>query len=226
MSTQVKPGFMLSVIPFSGFYYIAHDDALDRALEQCFSADSGDPYPGLVSRAFDLVQWDKVKARYAAEYAEAFAKEFGIVGAEFESMTSPRFYNFETDRVFMLIPLGEVARMHSETPRETLAQVAAEMFTSRSGFISFYSPDVSDWGDLCEWDHNQVYALVSAFVLHRRDGEEFDQWAELALVEDLSSNGNLDNWLFEHADTAAMNRLGRVCDYLRQREDRANRVGV
>lgn len=209
----------LSVIPFSGFYNSIHDSELDRALETMFSDDSGNPNDGLVSRAFDLVRWQRVHAAYAAHYAAAFIEEFEITGAAFESMTSPREYNFETDRVFITLPESEVTRILSVTPRETLDNVAREMFTSRSGFCSFYSPDVDDWGAVATWDHNQVYALLSAYVLHKREGEEFDSWAEYGLMEDCSGNGYLDNWLGEHS-REGMARLWNVCDYLRTRAER------
>lgn len=210
----------LSVIPFSGFYNSLHDSELDHALEMMFSDDSGNPNDGLVSRAFDLVQWQRVHAAYAAHYAAAFIEEFGIEGAAFESMTSPREYNFETDRVFITLPESEVTRILSVTPRETLDAVAAEMFTSRSGFISHYSPDVDSWGPVAEWDHNQCFALLSAYVLHMRDGEAFDIWAEYSIMEHCSCNGYLDEWLSESADPG-LKRLWNISDYLRKRESRA-----
>lgn len=209
----------LSVIPFAGLYNSIHDSELDRALEQMFSDESGNPNDGLVSRAFNLVKWDDVQRAYAKAYAESFCEEFEIKGAAFESMTSPREYNFTTDRVFITLPESEVTRILSVTPRATLDDVAREMFTSRSGFISHYSPDVDAWGPLEEWDHNQCFALLSAYVLHMRDGEAFDSWAEYSIMEHCSCNGYLDNWLGENAEDG-MRRLWNVCDYLRAREAR------
>lgn len=210
---------MLAVIPFSGFYNSLHSSELDRALEMMFSGASGNPNDGLVSRAFDLVQWRSVHAAYAAHYAAAFCEEFEIKGAAFESMTSPREYNFTTDRVFITLPESEVTRILSVTPRATLDDVAREMFTSRSGFISHYSPDVDSWGPLEGWDHNQCFALLSAYVLHMRDGDAFDMWAEYSIMEDCSCNGYLDNWIGEHS-REGMARLWNVCDYLRTRAER------
>lgn len=209
----------LSVIPFSGFYNSIHDDELGRALEQMFSDGSGNPYDGLVSRAFNLVQWQKVHAAYAAHYAAAFCAEFEIQGGAFESMTSPREYNFETDRIFITLPESEVSRILAVTPRDILDNVAREMFTSRSGFISYYPPDVDSWGPVAEWDHNQCFALLSAYVLHMRDGEAFDVWAEYSIMEYCSCNGYLDEWLSESADPK-LERLWNISEYLRKRESR------
>lgn len=214
-----------TLIPFSGFYESIHDSEIDRALEQEFSDSSGNANDGLVSRAFDWVNWRAVHVAYAKAYAEQFSEEFEILGLEFESLQSPREYNFTTDRVFVNIPDSEVIRILAETPRTTLDAVAAEWFTSRSGFSSFYSPDVDGWGDLATWDHNQLGALVAAYVLHRREGERFDMWAEYSLCEDFGSNGDLSNWLFTDCKPELL-RIAKVGDYLRQREDRAWRVGV
>lgn len=206
-------------IPFSGFYESLHDSELDNTLERMFSDEDGNAIEGLVSRAFDAVQWRAVHIAYAKGYAESFAQEFEIAGLTFESLQSPREYNFTTDRIFVNVPADEMARILSVTPRETLDSVAAEMFTSRSGFMSHYSPDVKDWGDSAIWDHNQWGALIRAYVLHMRDGEEFDSWAEHSMMEDDFCNGAVDNWLFEDA-TPEFKRVDRVHAYLRQRAER------
>jgi hypothetical protein len=203
-------------IPFSGFYYSLHDSELDLALEQEFSDSNGNENPGLTSRAFDCVNWRAVHVEYSKAYAEAFAEEFEIQGLQFESLQSPREYNFTTDRIFVNIPAEEIERIYTETPRATLESVAAEWFTSRSGFSSFYSPNVDDWGDLSTWDHNQLGALIAAYVLHRRGGEPFDEYS---LCEDFRCNGYLSNWLFSDCQPE-LHRIARVGDYLRQREER------
>lgn len=206
-------------IPFSGFYESLHDSELDTTLERMFSDDNGDAIDGLVSRAYDAVQWRAVHTAYAKSYAERFAHEFEIAGLAFESLQSPREYNFTTDRIFVDVPADEMARILSVTPRERLDAVAAEMFTSRSGFMSFYSPDVDDWGDSSDWDHNQWGAVLRAYVLHMRDGEEFDSWAEYSLMEDDFCNGACDEWMFADA-TPEFRRIDRVHAYLRQRGER------
>ena len=103
---------------------------------------------------------------------------------------SPREYNFTTDRIFIKLPAKEIRRIHKATEPEVLAEVAAEEFTSRSGFISFYSPDVESWGPLKTWDHNQRYCLLTAYARQEEPG-----FAEASLVEDYNCNGDIDNWL-------------------------------
>lgn len=208
---------MLTTIPFSGFYCTMHEDALDRAVEQMFSdRDTGcHPYTGLIDRAQWDCKWSGVMQDYAKEYAEQFAREFGI-DMTFDSMESPKFYNFTTDRVFCAISESEVARLLKETPADVLKKTAADMFTSRDGFSSFYSPDVSDWGWTNEWDHNQVGCLVAAFVSSIRP--DFDQYAELSLMEDAECNGYIWNWIDENTPT--IDRLYKVFNYLELRAER------
>jgi len=207
---------MLTLIPFSGFYQSAHDAEIDRALDLMLSDESGDAFPGLVDHAW-RGDFRHIHDAYAAAYAARFLSEFGIVG-EFESMQSPREYNFTTDRLFCIVPDAEMARILTETPRETLDACAAEWFTSRSGFISSYSPDVDDWGPLADWDHNQCGCLMAAYVIHKRDGEPFGGWEEAELMEDWFSNGNAENALCE---CPVLLRLANIASYLRKRQDRA-----
>lgn len=215
---------MLTVIPFSGFYHSLHDSELDRGLESMFSDSSGNGIDGLISRAFDLIDWTKAQTDYAREYADRFAREFDIEGLTFESLQSPREYNFTTDRIFVEIPRAAWARIIRKTSREHLDNVAREMFTSRSGFISFYSPDWRKWGKFSAWDHNQRLAMIAAYVLTVRDGEPFDQWAEYGLMENAICNGEIDSILCDSVESGridSMRRLWNVADYLRRREERS-----
>lgn len=208
---------MLTTIPFSGFYCTLHESALDQTLEQMFSdRDTGcNVYSGLVDRAQWECHWGDVMRKYAEDYAGRFADELGIKMA-FESMTSPKEYNFTTDRIFCHIPLDECKRLLAETPSDTLDKVVADTFTSRDGFISFYQPEVAAWGDISEWDYNQIGALVDAYVQHINP--DFDQYAEYALMEDAMCNGHIDQWICEN--TPDIGRLHRVFDYLETRAER------
>lgn len=91
------------------------------------------------------------------------------IGMTFESMDSPREYNFSTDRVYGLIPLKVMRELFRRSKAEghaTLAAVVAERFTSYNGFISSYRSNLGDWlaeaGRLQDWDHNQLGTLLIA----------------------------------------------------------------
>lgn len=208
---------MITTIPFSGFYYSIHEDSLDRAVEQMFSdRDTGcNPYTGLIDRAHCECRWHGVMQDYAKEYAEQFAREFAI-DLTFESMESPKFYNFTTDRIFCTISEGEARRLLDAVPEDDFAKAARDTFTSRDGFSSFYSPDPDDWGDLETWDHNQLGCLVAAYV--ETIEPEFDQYREYALMEDAECNGELWDWI--STNTPTIDRLYKVFNYLEQRAER------
>lgn len=209
---------MLTIIPFSGFYNSLHDAQINDALRMSFAdrATGCETNEGLLNRFYDRADFGIVYEKYARAYAGAFADKFHIE-LEFDSLSSPREYNFKTDRIFCTIDESEVRRILSLTPIGTLRTVAEEWFKSRSGFISFYSPDIADWGDVSEWDHNQIGALISAYVKHSSN-DEFDGYAEVDLMEKVSCNGYLENWLYECNPDAA--RLYRIRDYLQDRAER------
>lgn len=223
---------MLAVIPFSGFYYSVHDDALDQALAQMFWDDNGNINDGLLSRAFDMVNWTGVHNAYAKDYTENFGLHFKLPSLKFESLSSPREYNFTTDRIFVEISTDEVRRIFSEVPRLELRIKAEEMFTSRSGFTSYYDPDYSTWGGVEDWDHNQLLCLLTTMADVDDicpSGDDFDSWAQFALMEDDQCNGRFDTILedamcVDHKEEA--NRLWNISYYLRQRGERKWRMAA
>lgn len=85
----------------------------------------------------------------------------------FESMDSPREYNFTTDRLYAHVPLAIMRHLFKQSKAEkhaTLADVIAERFTSRDGFISHYSRHLADWLEkpFADWDHNEFGTLLVA----------------------------------------------------------------
>ena len=207
---------MLTTIPFSGFYCSLHDSALDSALESIFSDDSGDVRQEIMRHVFDATDWRMVHNAYAAGYAAAFAPEFNLP-LQFESMESPREYNFSTDIIYCTISDEDAARLFYTCDKALLGKIARETFTSRDGFASFYDPDFTKWGDILTWDSNQLGALIRAHVTDQNP--DFDQWAEFDLMESAQCNGRLENWIFE-SNPEALNRLSGINRYLNKREAR------
>lgn len=207
---------MLTTIPFSGFYYSLHDSALDSALESIFSDDNGEKRDSIFYAAQDATDWRMVQNRYAAEYAASFAREFNLP-LQFESMKSPREYNFSTDIIYCTINAEGAAWLFDTRDKALLDKVARETFTSRDGFVSFYEPDFTSWGDILTWDHNQLGALIRAHVAEQNP--DFDAWAEYELMEAAQCNGAIDNWIFE-SNPEKLNRLANINSYLNEREGR------
>lgn len=178
---------LLTRLPFEGFYNSIYSDAVDQAEArwveyECDPHDkereAGQPEAlrlnetelhDLLFRHTDYSACYHLIARW---YVEGFSRVAGEaldldLGLAFESMDSPREYNFSTDRVYAHVPLKVVRALFKASKAEdhaTLKRAIAESFTSRSGFISHYSNDIEDWVSkpLTDWDHNELCTLIEA----------------------------------------------------------------
>jgi hypothetical protein len=185
---------MLSVnIPFSGFYYslwsqsvydelqqvvdYAKEDAdyLARTLAPLAGVPAGDiPWDELREALDDCATYRRAYEHLAEAYAEEFASWLAdtlgrsAVAFEWEEMVSPRYYNFETDRLFARFSLTDLQtvydRLRADAP-ELLDDTIRARHTSYDGFHSFYSNAADEWHEkpLDEWDHNELGTLVRAW---------------------------------------------------------------
>lgn len=168
MTTQEKAQSV--ALPwFPGFYGTELEAVIDQELEQ--QAEYGGEE---LETVFDRYNFQAGMVSIAQEWVEAFARRANV-RLQFEQMEGPKEYNFRTDRAFALIDPEEVKRIEPAKHSEAFAQVLADWFTSRDGFCSFYSndPDGKEWQKPVEqWDHNQLSALLAAYVMQSQDGEE------------------------------------------------------
>lgn len=115
---------------------------------------------------------------------------------EYESIASPREYNFETDRLFVEIPYDQLRRMYIHVQkhcRSTFESIMRKRFTSRDGFISFYSNDIDEWTlkPLKEYDHNELGTVLSAYIEHYIDEDTF---VYFELETGIGEHFNVDAW--------------------------------
>jgi hypothetical protein len=207
-----------TTIPFSGFYHSIHDEELDRALQLMFSDDQGNPFEGIVDRAFNLINWQATHLQYAKEFAECFASHFEFTTLKFLDLSSPKYYNFETDRIFCEISLDEVISIYEKVDKSKLAETVKKKFTSYDGFISFYPNDISRWPEAIEeWDHNHIGTLIEVWVTQLNDGEYTLHTEYEILSDSLEQAYHIVSNNLQDAD-----RLFKIADYLRQRESRVN----
>jgi hypothetical protein len=202
---------MLSTIPFCGFYDTVHDNAIDRAIESLFEDDNGDCNSRLINHFYssNCIDYEKVRVEYAKDYAQAFAIATNLQ-ITFEELNSPNEYNFQSDRIFVDVTPETIIKLFASVDKEVLRQCIKEEYTSRSGFISFYSSDLNDWpADITEWDHNQLGTLISVAV-------DFD---EEQYMEELSGSGNVDNWVYSSLNEKGIH-LPNIAVYLRARQER------
>lgn len=210
--TNTRP----TTIPFSGFYYSLHDRELDHALEYMFSNDYGTPYSGLIERAFDLVNWRDVHVEYARRFTENFAATFQLETLKFAELVSPKFYNFETDRIFCEISLHEVLELFEKVDRTVLEERIRSRFTSYDGFFSHYPNSIDRWPkSVADWDHNEIGTLIEAWVEQSTDGK-YDTSEEYSIMEDpFEFSSRIIENNMKDAD-----RIFRVFEYLRRRDAR------
>jgi hypothetical protein len=137
---------------------------------QAIAKDYSEAFATWMADALGRSYWTEEERPYTYEGAEPGSSYTHRtyhrgMAYEWEEMVSPREYNFTTDRLFAKFSLSDLETIRQRLDAAELAQEARERFTSRSGFISFYDPDVSTWPEALEdWDHNQLGTLVRAFV--------------------------------------------------------------
>ena len=212
---------MLIQIPFSGFYESIHNSQIDNELNYGVFTDHATGCTNndkLSQLAFDSMDWRKLFIEYAQEYTKYFAHKFNL-NIEFESLSSPKKYNFSTDRIFVTIPDSDLLKMYAEVDRSLFAENIKKTFTSYDGFSSFYSNDIHDWStNPLEFDHNEATCLFESWLI---DKHEFDlNDFEWCFIESASSNGFYYELIYKHCEDK---RLFTVCDYLNKRAERVTK---
>ena len=185
-----------TTIPFSGFYNSLWSSELDHCeTSQIEIWMEEEEYPGLEADQLQEVLMDRIDYKqaclgvakaYVSRFEDWINEELGIgISLEFSTMTSPREYNFTTDRIFVRISRDDLAQVYKAVGRQRVRDKAEEMFTSRSGFISFYSPRIEEWGPIREWDYNQVGTIFEAAVDMVDSSEGYDLSVYYRMNEDI-----------------------------------------
>ena len=217
---MTKPKTQIINLPFSGFYESAYSESIDRAEEQyceyygsdgdCGAGEGEKVYPqplqltgGELSEiAFMACDYRKAELEVCKDYVAALEQEVSSLlgfklGLTFESMISPREYNFGTDRIFAHIPAASVRKLLAIAKADNfaaLADVLGEELTPRSGFMPFY--DNTPTGFLgstrpADLDHNESAMLLQAAII-ASGGEWGDSDFESGLRSDIF--GLLNDW--------------------------------
>ncbi len=190
----------LIVIPFSGFYESSHDSMIDQEIESLFQDDCGNVHD-MPDDFWYNYNGAEIRKAYAKDYTENFQdwleNECGIkIKLEFESLQSPREYNFTTDRIFCYISKEDIAGLFQIADTEKLESIIKEEFTSRDGFSSSYSNLLLDWLEkpLMEWDHNELATLLRA-AIETKGNPKMDDYE---LMEHSSCNGVISSLVWDN----------------------------
>ena len=190
-----------STIPFDGFYnsYISSD--IEHQIGQQIEWDTDiydlnedeqqileDNYLSVNRSSF----YNEIAKHYTDLYIDALNErlEGFRLNAKFKLLTSPREYNFETDRIFIDIEKDhaiDFIKYIIKNYKKELEEKIKQRFTSRDGFWSHYKNGLDLWTqDYSEWDCNMIGTCFELF--------DFD---ELHFYESLSETiiFNLGNTL-------------------------------
>ena len=196
-------------IPFSGFYETSHDnitcDSIIESEQYNLHDELGASWEQVQEWAEQFisgVNWQAVHIAYCKEYVNRFEEwlkeESPLTKPKlvFDEMTSPREYNFETDKIYAKIAFEDLEEMFDCVKAKELPELIKEKCTSRSGFISFYSNDHNEWyaKPFAEWDEVELSMVFEASVIHVLDGKNINEEFEAyTFMENASCNGVIDN---------------------------------
>jgi len=175
-------------IPFDGFYSTQHglkcDDielyqfATENNIDDLYSVEE---LTAEMYEKFDNWRGEKyqdIQKEYITEYTENFFKRFNRdIKLQYNTdiklvpsdiiMTSPREYNFTTDRIFCKVDENLLFDLFCMVDSKILADKIKEDYTSYDGFASFHSNDIKsdEWKEWKNFNHNQWCTVLEAIMI-------------------------------------------------------------
>jgi hypothetical protein len=203
-------------LPFAGFYnsiysfddyeseyirenYSIHSDVSDSELTDLLSQNENiNKYENEVSKAYADSFFD-----YLSELLETDIKP----DFEFEQKTSPKYYNFETDKIYCKVSIKYLQCIIDKIGIDAIQKQSESELKSRSGFISFYDYDIGTWGDLETWDYNQTSIILNAAINTLLDyPNDLDLTLYYAIGESIyNAWNNCVNWAKFESDIDELN---------------------
>lgn len=188
-------------IPFCGFYESEASYMIDQEIEQSFDYErTGES--GIPDDFYDHWDHKPVSEAFAVSYVDCFVNwlknDHDIdISLTFKSLYSPRYYNFETDRITCEINQEDVLKLWNLVDTKELSQVIIARHSHCSGFVSFYSNEMNanEWSkSIHDWDEVQLETLLIA-VLHTFGVENMDYHE---IMEPMVCNGDVHIAVWNH----------------------------
>jgi hypothetical protein len=198
-------------LPFSGFYNSIHGGEgsnIDRALEDGFNYNheigEDQEVPDIWGADID---YKAIEMEYCEAYTNAFGEQFDL-DLEFVQMTSPKDYNYGTDRAFVTIPLSQINKIRRKVEKhKKWPQYIKDNFTSYDGFWSNYENDSTHE----EWTRPELdecqYGVILKFWLNEIE-ETYENWREAELW--LTQEFEMCNW------DSIINAHEKIREYLKE----------
>ena len=171
-----------STIPFEGFYESSISNYIESSIEyeleylerECKATETELEQVQFMSENENAF-YHTIANDYTNSFLDQLENEIGFsLDAKLESLESPKEYNFSTDRIFIQLHESKALKFINyilKNHKEELEDLIKKRFTSCSGFISFYSNSLEEWGNPKEWDYNQIGTCFEIFDYIARDIE-------------------------------------------------------
>ena len=145
-------------LPFSGFYESIHDMYIDNHIESEldyleYELGYTDEQLDIIKDKFYMIDYSPIRKaicdHYIKAYNAVFYDEYNIhLDLEYSRLISPQFYNFETDRLYVLIDESIYNEVTTLINSEDFKTMLKDKFKVQSGFIPFQSTlDAINEGD-------------------------------------------------------------------------------
>tara|TARA_R110002167_G_scaffold365441_1_gene590211 strand:- start:784 stop:1374 length:591 start_codon:yes stop_codon:yes gene_type:complete len=157
-----------TTIPFQGFYGSIHENEVDWTIEQEIQnlQDEYKKTDKQIEDWLDAVEYKKIFKAYAQHYVNCINQELDIPSLDFKELNSPKFYNYETDRIFCTLEETDLVQIHKKIINTSdFKKLVSDTFTPRDGFSPSYSNDVIDWirKPVKSLDHNEIGLLIECY---------------------------------------------------------------
>ena len=164
---------------FPGFYGTWYETDSDEEMElDHINQERQDK--GLPEIEWDQIEWDwdAYKDAIGKDACEVFENNMDafLTRVEFESISSPREYNFTNDSINCAIHLTEVNKKtimkFLKDHAEEWARYLRDTYTSYDGFLSRYSNNTEEWSDQSILDHSHKLGAVLQFIYYHHMDEQ------------------------------------------------------
>lgn len=136
-------------LPFSGFYQSMHDYYIDNFIEhevEYLESELGytDDQIEVIKDRFYMMDYSPIRKAICEHYINAFNAvfydEYNIhLDLEYSKLISPRFYNFETDRLYALIDESIYNEVAALINKKDFKEMIEDRYSKRDGFTPFQS---------------------------------------------------------------------------------------
>lgn len=173
-------------LPFSGFYESIYNYHIDNTIEYYLYDLEGEQLEK-AQDAFYMMNYDATRKaiceHYIKAYEQLFYDEFNIaLNLTFNSLYSPQFYNFETDRLFVNIDPEAFKQVINLLDDDTIQKTLSEKYKTQSGYIVFEST--------IDAIKNKDYDLFSSDLLEMliSENDVLENWQFTDQIHEIISN--------------------------------------